>query len=531
MVNFSWEKPIDKKTIQNNTKQSTSSVDDVLLVLWFLWSGKTTLISKIATYLQETEQDKIAIIVNDIGKINIDNNRLQDFNTVELTNGCICCKDLDTLKQTLSTLKEKNYKHIIIEPTGIASGEDITQIVKEMGLWIDVISLINTTNFTSPKMDQYTLQTQANLADVIWLTHINNFDAYENVHQDLTLSYPDKPLIPVIYESNEKILKDDTWNSSHVVEKLLSALEKKKTKDQNIVSHKYDNVKHDTNKYRARSILLSPHVTADTIKNMIDEFTDIVVRAKGTLLTQDGYIDFDYVDGGNISYNIWTSINTFINFITTRPLQKEEVAKIENYCAQDYTNTQSSLAYNTNPMKLILTQQESDQAVQKLLDQYNEYMSMYQEKQSLEQKNLETFDQWTTNQIIVLEQKLQILGDAMKFHNPYIRLMYKKEAYKNDANKKVETVWDLLLHCANKTDICYKRLHFLNTMLKENFDMDLTDNNSVSWDKTIANLLVEDQNNPVIQLIWENDFMKKWSEYEYYTIQQKVAKWQNYPIN
>ena len=93
----------------------------------FLGAGKTTLLNRI---LQEPHGHKIAVIENEFGEENIDNEILvQDSNEhiVEMNNGCICCTVRGDLIAALSTLSQKrnagelHFDRIIIETTGLAN--------------------------------------------------------------------------------------------------------------------------------------------------------------------------------------------------------------------------------------------------------------------------------------------------------------------------------------------------------------------------------------------------------------------------
>ena len=99
----------------------------------FLGAGKTTLLNRI---LQEPHGHKIAVIENEFGAENIDNEILvQDSNEhiVEMNNGCICCTVRGDLIAALSTLSQKrnagelHFDRIIIETTGLANPGPVAQ--------------------------------------------------------------------------------------------------------------------------------------------------------------------------------------------------------------------------------------------------------------------------------------------------------------------------------------------------------------------------------------------------------------------
>jgi G3E family GTPase len=93
----------------------------------FLGAGKTTLLNHI---LNNREQVRVALIVNDMSEVNIDAALLRDGGAnlsrtqeqlVELTNGCICCTLRDDLLQEVSQLaKQGRFDYLLIESTGIS---------------------------------------------------------------------------------------------------------------------------------------------------------------------------------------------------------------------------------------------------------------------------------------------------------------------------------------------------------------------------------------------------------------------------
>ena len=110
----------------------------ITLITGYLGSGKTTLINHI---LKNAKGNKMAVIVNDIGEVNIDADLIEgngvvsgkDENLVALSNGCICCtlkKDLIT--QLADLVKQQRFDHILIEASGICEPVPIAQTITYM---------------------------------------------------------------------------------------------------------------------------------------------------------------------------------------------------------------------------------------------------------------------------------------------------------------------------------------------------------------------------------------------------------------
>ncbi|GMH70182.1 hypothetical protein TL16_g05343 [Triparma laevis f. inornata] len=97
----------------------------VTVLSGFLGAGKTTLLKKI---LRTASKKKIAVIVNDMGEVNLDAKEIkssklveEDAQMVELHNGCICCTLRGDLLRTVSELASENkYDYLVIESSGIS---------------------------------------------------------------------------------------------------------------------------------------------------------------------------------------------------------------------------------------------------------------------------------------------------------------------------------------------------------------------------------------------------------------------------
>ncbi len=109
----------------------------VLLLTGYLGSGKTTLLNRI---LNNKKGIRFAVIVNDIGEVNIDADLIakggivggNDDSLVALQNGCICCTLKTDLMQQLSDLMDADFDYIVIEASGICEPEPIAQIICSM---------------------------------------------------------------------------------------------------------------------------------------------------------------------------------------------------------------------------------------------------------------------------------------------------------------------------------------------------------------------------------------------------------------
>ena len=110
----------------------------VTILTGYLGSGKTTLLNHI---LNNQEGYKIAVIVNDIGDVNIDEEKIQiggvvnsqDDSLMTLQNGCVCCTlRQDLLEQISQIIDTKKFDYILIEASGVSAPVPIAQTILAM---------------------------------------------------------------------------------------------------------------------------------------------------------------------------------------------------------------------------------------------------------------------------------------------------------------------------------------------------------------------------------------------------------------
>ena len=126
----------------------------VLLLTGYLGSGKTTLLNRI---LSNRKGIRFAVIVNDIGEVNIDAELIQkggvvgqqDDNLVALQNGCICCSlKMDLVEQLRDLCAQQCFDYIVIEASGICEPAPIAQTICSYDSFI-----ASSPHCFSPKLD------------------------------------------------------------------------------------------------------------------------------------------------------------------------------------------------------------------------------------------------------------------------------------------------------------------------------------------------------------------------------------------
>ncbi len=105
----------------------------VTILTGFLGSGKTTLLKRLLT---EAHGQKIAVIENEFGEENIDNDILvsnTNEQIIQMSNGCVCCTIREDLRETLQLIAAKRrkglleFERVVIETTGLADPGPVAQ--------------------------------------------------------------------------------------------------------------------------------------------------------------------------------------------------------------------------------------------------------------------------------------------------------------------------------------------------------------------------------------------------------------------
>jgi len=114
---------------------SENKVVPITVLTGYLGAGKTTLINHVLT---NQEGYKVAVIVNDIGEVNIDADLIakggivqeEDASLVPLQNGCICCTlKVDLMQQIVDIIKTRKFDYILIEASGVCEPLPIAQTI------------------------------------------------------------------------------------------------------------------------------------------------------------------------------------------------------------------------------------------------------------------------------------------------------------------------------------------------------------------------------------------------------------------
>jgi G3E family GTPase len=157
----------------------------------FLGSGKTTLLKRV---LGESHGQKIAVIENEFGEENIDNEILvadTEEQIVQLSNGCVCCTIREDLRSTLAVLAAKrrrgelNFERVVIETTGLADPGPVAQTffmddeIAESFLLDSILTLVDAKHADQQLDTRQEARRQVGFADQIFISKSDLVPAQE----------------------------------------------------------------------------------------------------------------------------------------------------------------------------------------------------------------------------------------------------------------------------------------------------------------------------------------------------------------
>jgi G3E family GTPase len=157
----------------------------------FLGSGKTTLLKRV---LSESHGQKIAVIENEFGEENIDNEILSvstEEQIIQMSNGCVCCTIREDLRTALATLAEKRRKgelqfdRVVIETTGLADPGPVAQTffmddeIAESYLLDSILTLVDAKHAEGQLDTRQEARRQVGFADQIFLSKTDLVPAAE----------------------------------------------------------------------------------------------------------------------------------------------------------------------------------------------------------------------------------------------------------------------------------------------------------------------------------------------------------------
>lgn len=250
---------------------STNSVP-VVLLSGYLGAGKTTWINQL---LAQTS-DRLVVIVNDFGSVNIDAALIAERHddTIELTNGCVCCAIGGSLADVMLDISDRKVQPdaVIIECSGVADPSAVAEYAYLGGFHLSaIVTLVDAIHWTHTAHDplvQHTFWRQIDSADLLVITKFENIS--RDAHNELvSLLQTRKPNTPHL---NQDVITPDVLFSfsSRVLDNNFSHL----------------NSPH----FSTRVVEVDPEISLAELHAFISQLPGNVVRAKGIVHLRSGAV-------------------------------------------------------------------------------------------------------------------------------------------------------------------------------------------------------------------------------------------------
>jgi G3E family GTPase len=252
----------------------------VTVIGGYLGSGKTTLLNHLLRRNNDAavdgESERLAVLVNDFGDINIDLDLIesQTDDTIELSNGCICCSMVDGFAEALDRIVafDPRPDRLVIETSGVADPSTVAAYGHGPGLALDaVIVLVDAETIRKMADDKYLAQTirqQLAAAEVLVLNKSDLVSAEELTATQAWLrdACPDSYVVT-------------TTNSEVAPEVLFGRMSTR--------TYEADGHHHPERLFSTRSVHADAPVTKPWVEELMGSLDDTVVRAKGLVHLAD----------------------------------------------------------------------------------------------------------------------------------------------------------------------------------------------------------------------------------------------------
>lgn len=266
----------------------------IQVVSGFLGAGKTTLIKKM---LECYENEKVIVLENEFGEVGIDGEIIKNhgFDVIELKNGCICCSIRLNFKEELINIIEKfNPNRIIIEPTGIGMLSEIIKVLNKpeinekcsINSLVTIIDSINYFDYLETFGEFY--QDQIENASTIILSKTQFVDK----------STVDNIITSLKEFNSEAYIFKNCWDGLSAQELLLT-IEDKLFLDidhSNIIEKKIINKNIESISFNICKKLRKDTII-EILKNLSQGCFGKILRAKGFASSDEGIIEFNYING------------------------------------------------------------------------------------------------------------------------------------------------------------------------------------------------------------------------------------------
>lgn len=243
----------------------------------YLGSGKSTLLNRV---LSDATLGRVAVVVNDFGSVNVDASLIAaaDADTLELTNGCICCQATDDTARVMTALAARqDLDHVLCEVSGVGDPGQLGAWRRFPGFHAGpVLVCADVTRIGALLDDEYVADTvarQLTSADVVLVTK-TDLCTPEDCDVAVALCRRAAPRADVVLQSR----LDPVSSARTAIAGPASATPSRSSvgSDRHARTHE------------SRTLATTARVDLDTLRRSLDEHSDRLVRAKGVIRGPDG---------------------------------------------------------------------------------------------------------------------------------------------------------------------------------------------------------------------------------------------------
>ncbi|MEL7563902.1 MAG: GTP-binding protein [Dehalobacterium sp.] len=305
------------------------------IVSGFLGAGKTTFIKKVINSCI-TRHEKIVLIENEFGQINIDSEllKLQEFPIYELLQGCVCCTLKEDFFHTIKEILPQKPDRIIFEPSGIFIFNEIMDLFKDPKISSNcclnsVTTIVDGQNFIKNNHSfAGFFDNQIANASTLLLNKIQNLSDAEinQITQQLRQKNKEASIITKDWDEflGHEIMLILDGNIKYALHNLFEDL------PENNIQH----IHHAKQGFESVGVRTSRIFDLKELDHILKQFSNShfgnVLRGKGIIRTKDTCLEFNYVNGqyqiSPSTSSIATSIASFIGI----GLEKEKLLSMFN---------------------------------------------------------------------------------------------------------------------------------------------------------------------------------------------------------
>jgi G3E family GTPase len=290
----------------------------LLVVSGPLGSGKTSLLNALLPFVP----GKKLLIVNDVGQVNVDAERLADAADIRpITSGCVGCKNLGELVRIATQAATADFNWLVLEPTGVADAREIREALTPLGFEWRCLTLVNVRDFALDLADGIVVA-QLDAATAVALTHTEGVtdisdERLLSVIEQISLHAPQMPL-SIIQEPSECALTERQTQQLLQEHGVRGETQKQ--------TYQFRGV-------RAVSMTFTPQANVLALTSLLEVLGQQgyeITRGKGAICDETGkYREYDIVHG-QLSVGSVTDRSPHGVFIAaaTRPITAEVISSI-----------------------------------------------------------------------------------------------------------------------------------------------------------------------------------------------------------